>query len=116
MADAASFPIENFPINLSSCPLQDTGIVPPFFLDGKILPPVQYDSDTWTYRIPTQRRAEMEGLACEPRGYVAYVTSLLGDRIRSRGACGHLLRVLQHGVPECEGVSQSVERHDRHAH
>lgn len=57
-----------------------------------------------------------EGLACEPRGCVAYVTSLLGDRIRARGARGYLLRVFQHGVPECEGIPQRVERHDRHAH
>ena len=46
MAGVASFPVEIFPINMSSCPLQETGIVPPFFLDGEILPPVQYDSDT----------------------------------------------------------------------
>jgi hypothetical protein len=45
MAGATSFPSKIFPINMS-CPLQETGIVPPFFLDGKILPPVQYDSDT----------------------------------------------------------------------
>jgi hypothetical protein len=105
-------PDRNLPINFSSCPLQETGILPPFFPDGKALPPVSYTSDTQTYRTDT----EMEGLACEPRGCVAHVTSLLGDRIRSRGACGYLLRVLQHGVLECEGVSQNVERHDRHAH
>jgi len=45
MAGAASFPIEIFPITSSSCPLQATGIVPPFFMDVKILPPVQYDSE-----------------------------------------------------------------------
>ena len=46
MAGAASFPIDIFPLHLPSCPLQEIGIVPPFFLDDKILPPVHYDSDT----------------------------------------------------------------------
>ena len=46
MAGAASFPIEIFPITSLSCPLQATGIVSPCFMDVKILPPVQYDSDT----------------------------------------------------------------------
>lgn len=46
MAGAASFPIDIFPIKLPSCPLQGISIVRPFFLDDKILPPVQYDSDT----------------------------------------------------------------------
>ena len=46
MADAASFPIDIFPIKFPSCPLQEIGIVPPFFLGDKILPQVQYDSDT----------------------------------------------------------------------
>lgn len=46
MADAASFPIDIFRIKLPSCALQQIGIVPPFFLHDKILPPVQDDSDT----------------------------------------------------------------------
>jgi hypothetical protein len=46
MADAASFPIDIFPIKLPSCPLQEIGIVPPFVLGDKIGPPVHYDSDT----------------------------------------------------------------------
>ena len=46
MADAASFPIAIFPIQLPSCPLREIGIVPPCFLDDKILPPISYDSNT----------------------------------------------------------------------
>jgi len=46
MAGAASFPIDIVPLHFQSCPLQEIGIVPPFFLGDKIGPPVHCDSDT----------------------------------------------------------------------
>ena len=46
MAGAASFPLNIFPRHLPSCPLQEIGIVPPLFLEDKLLPPLHDDSDT----------------------------------------------------------------------
>ena len=57
-----------------------------------VLAPIQFDADKWMSCIATYKPCG-EGLAYEPRGCVAYVTSLLGDSVRSRGARGHILRV-----------------------
>ena len=46
MAGAASFPLNIVPLHFQSCPLQELGIVPPFVLEDKLLPPLHDDSDT----------------------------------------------------------------------
>lgn len=54
-----------------------------------------------------------KGLACEPREGVAYVSSILGNRGRSLGHGGHLVRLHRDIVLQREGVAPGTEEDTR---
>lgn len=54
-----------------------------------------------------------KGLACEPREGVAYVSSILGNRGRSLGHGGDLVRLHRDIVLQREGVAPGTEEDTR---
>ena len=54
-----------------------------------------------------------KGLACEPREGVAYVSRILGNRGRSRGHGGDLVRLHRDIVLQGKGIAPGTERDTR---